>query len=89
MKQKIEERKRTLHKNKLLDSDADSINTKQVETLVINQDNNLEEKENEAEAINENIEAPKPKKQAKDKLTHEFKVLGINEFEKKPKVIYG
>lgn len=83
MKQKIEERKKTFAKTKSSELDSNRINKKKtVDTF----ENHEDIKDSDPEPIIVEVEVPKPKKPLKEKISHEFKVLGNNEFEKKAKV---
>lgn len=83
LKQKIEERKKTITLAKSTESDVNTINQqKTVESVATNEDI----KEGDPEPITEHKKLPKPKKLVKENISQEFKVLGVNEFEKKVKV---
>lgn len=82
LKQKIEERKKTFAKTKQLELDSSTINEKElVETVVENHD---DVQDDDPEPITEEVEVQNKKKT--EKVSHEFKVLGNNDFERKAKV---
>lgn len=81
LKQKIEERKKTF-----IRTSSSVIYASSKEESNENKNESVPEPIETPETIPVEIEEPKSKKPLKEKTSHEFKVLGINEFETKAKV---